>query len=169
QGAVAPLPARDEAHPLPRRQGPEAVHVARGEAARAREGLGRRVARLVSERQTGAALARTGRRSRAGCEAPDSDSKLGPRVWVWHPSIEGHQTSESMVRPHSEAGHAYPQCRTARLSGRTWAVDDVLQSGRDLYTVFLVDRKEYIRKRRGRSEGDLATELLEVARRTNES
>jgi len=48
-------------------------------------------------------------------------------------------------------------------------VDEVLQSGRDLYTVFLVDRKEYARKRRERSEGDLATELLEVARRTNES
>ena len=48
-------------------------------------------------------------------------------------------------------------------------VDEVLQSGRDLYTVFLVDRKEYARKRREHSEGDLATELLEVARRTNES
>jgi hypothetical protein len=45
-------------------------------------------------------------------------------------------------------------------------VDEVLQSGRDLYTVFLVDRKEYARER---SEGDLATELLEVARRANES
>jgi hypothetical protein len=30
-----------------------------------------------------------------------------------------------------------------------WVVDDVLQSGRDLYRVFLVDRREYIRKRRG--------------------
>jgi len=35
--------------------------------------------------------------------------------------------------------------------------------------VFLVDRREYISKRRDRSEADLATELLEVVRRTNES
>jgi hypothetical protein len=65
------------------------------------------------------------------------------------------------MRIRSAGGHGY--------WGRTWVVDDVLQSGRDLYTVFLVDRREYIRKRRDRSEADLATELLEVARRTNES
>ena len=47
QGAVEPLPARDEAHPLPRRQGRRAVHVARAAAARAREGLGRGAARLA--------------------------------------------------------------------------------------------------------------------------
>jgi len=65
------------------------------------------------------------------------------------------------MRIRSAGGHGY--------WGRTWVVDDVLQSGRDLYTVFLVDRTEYIRKRRDRSEADLATELLEVVRRTNES
>ena len=46
QGAVEPLPARDEAHPLPRRQGRRAVHVARAAAARHGEGLGRLAARL---------------------------------------------------------------------------------------------------------------------------
>jgi ATP-dependent DNA ligase len=50
QGSVEPLPARDEAHPLPRRQGPEEVHVARGEAAGAGQGLHRGVARLEAHR-----------------------------------------------------------------------------------------------------------------------
>ena len=51
QGAVEPLPARHEAHPLPRRQGRRAVHVARAPAAGAGDGLGRGAARLVRRRE----------------------------------------------------------------------------------------------------------------------
>jgi hypothetical protein len=48
---------------------------------------------------------------------------------------------------------------------RVWVVDEVLQSGRDGYTVFCAGRKEYLDNRR-RSDGrlDLADELLELAR-----
>ena len=53
--------------------------------------------------------------------------------------------------------------------GRTYVVDEVLQSGRDTYTVFLLDRRQHVRNLRERSEGDLATELLELARRTNDT
>jgi hypothetical protein len=65
------------------------------------------------------------------------------------------------TRLRSHGGHDY--------WGRTFVVDDVLQSGRRTYTVFLVDRRQYIRNLRARSEGDLAAELLELARRTNET
>jgi len=53
--------------------------------------------------------------------------------------------------------------------GRTFVVNEVLQSGKNTYTVFLVDRREYARTRKERSEGDLAAELFELARRTNET
>jgi hypothetical protein len=53
--------------------------------------------------------------------------------------------------------------------GQTWVVDEVLQSGINTYTVFLVDRREYVRNLRQRSERDLATELHELARRTRET
>ena len=42
-------------------------------------------------------------------------------------------------------------------------------AGRTTYTVFLVDRRQYVRGLRERSEGDLAAELVELARRTNET
>jgi hypothetical protein len=48
-------------------------------------------------------------------------------------------------------------------------VDDVLQSGISTYTVFLVDSRRYVRNLRERSDGDLSAELLELARRTNET
>jgi hypothetical protein len=48
---------------------------------------------------------------------------------------------------------------------RTYVVDEVLQSGTETYTVFLVDRRQYVRNLRERSEGDLAPELLELARK----
>ena len=54
-------------------------------------------------------------------------------------------------------------------AGKVWVVDEVLQSGRDIYTVFCVGRDEYKDKRRHASEDtlDLAAELLEAARRTS--
>jgi hypothetical protein len=55
------------------------------------------------------------------------------------------------------------------LWGRTWVVNDVLQSGINTYTVSLVDRREYVRDPRQRPESDLATELHELARRTRET
>jgi len=50
--------------------------------------------------------------------------------------------------------------------GKPWIVDEVLQSGRDTYSVFLVARSEYLQHLRDRSHGtpDLAAELLELAR-----
>ena len=54
QGAVEPLPPRDEAHPLPRRQGSEAVHVDRAASARRRIGLDRVPAQLLSRRTASA-------------------------------------------------------------------------------------------------------------------
>jgi hypothetical protein len=68
-------------------------------------------------------------------------------------------TSGRRLRSHG--GHAY--------WGRTFVVDEVLQSGRNTYTVTLVDRREYLRNLRARSEGDLTAELLELARRTSET
>ena len=44
-----------------------------------------------------------------------------------------------------------------------WVVDVVLQSGRETYTVFCVDPREYS------ASGDLAAELLEAARRSSET
>ena len=61
--------------------------------------------------------------------------------------------------------------RSHGYSGRTWVVDEVLQSGRDMYTVFCVGRAEYMDKRRQASgaRSDLPTELLELARRTSDA
>ena len=53
--------------------------------------------------------------------------------------------------------------------GGTFVVDELLQSGKNTYTVFLVDRRVYRRNRKERSEGDLAAELLELARHTNQT
>ena len=52
------------------------------------------------------------------------------------------------------------------MTGTVLVVDEVLQSGRETYTVFCVDRRD----ERRRSDGmtDLATELLEVARNASE-
>ena len=52
--------------------------------------------------------------------------------------------------------------------GRTWVVDEVLQSGRNTYTVFCVARGDYLGKLRD-LDLDLPTELLELARRTGET
>ena len=53
--------------------------------------------------------------------------------------------------------------------GQTSVVDEVLQSGKNTYTVTLIDRRRYVRNLRERSEGDLATELLELARRASQT
>jgi hypothetical protein len=55
--------------------------------------------------------------------------------------------------------------------GQVWVVDEVLQSGRDTYTVFCVGRREYVDRLRHRSGGkpDLAAELIELARHTSET
>ena len=55
--------------------------------------------------------------------------------------------------------------------GRVWIVDEVLQSGRNSYTVFCVGRSAYLDKLRHGSEHrpDLSTELLELARHTSET
>jgi hypothetical protein len=48
-----------------------------------------------------------------------------------------------------------------------WVVDEVLQSGRDTYTVFLVGRDEYLEHlRRSSVYRDLGEELLELVRHT---
>ena len=54
--------------------------------------------------------------------------------------------------------------------GKVWIVDEVLQSGRETYTVFCVGRLEYRDALRRRSGGtsDLATELLEAARNASD-
>ena len=59
----------------------------------------------------------------------------------------------------------------SRQGGAVWVVDVVLQSGRETYTVFCVDPREYSGARRRRPDGasDLAAELLEAARRTSET
>lgn len=81
-------------------------------------------------------------------------------------SIEGrwfHQVPSPGTRLRSQGGDPY--------WGRTWVVDEVLQSGRDMHTVFCVGRAEYMDKRRHASgaRSDLPTELLELARRTSET
>ena len=55
--------------------------------------------------------------------------------------------------------------------GSVWVVDGVLQSGRETYTVFCVDPRDYSDALRRRSDGasDLAAELMEAARRTSEA
>jgi hypothetical protein len=51
--------------------------------------------------------------------------------------------------------------------GKVWVVEEVLQSGRSTYTIFLTDRSEYLdRLRHGAERPDLADELLELARHT---
>jgi hypothetical protein len=54
---------------------------------------------------------------------------------------------------------------------QVWVVAEVLQSGRDTYTVFCVGRREHLDRLRHRSSGkpDLAAELLELARHTTET
>lgn len=54
-----------------------------------------------------------------------------------------------------------PGTRVRSPTGRTWIVDEVLQSGRETYTVYCVSRRD--------REGDLAAELLEAARRAREA
>ena len=66
------------------------------------------------------------------------------------------------TRLRSHGGNAY-------WDRRTFVVNEVLQSGKNTYTVFLVDRREYVRNLRERTEGDLAAELLELARRTHQT
>ena len=65
------------------------------------------------------------------------------------------------TRLRNHGGHVY--------WGRTFVVNEALQSGKHTYTVFLVDRRQYLQNLRERSSGDLAAELLELARRTNEA
>ena len=68
--------------------------------------------------------------------------------------------------------HRLPESGTRMLSksrdvyvGDVWVVDEVLQSGRDTYTVFLTSRRQYLdRLRGGPGASGLATELLELAR-----
>ena len=51
--------------------------------------------------------------------------------------------------------------------GQVWVVDEVVQSGRNTYTVYCVDRRQYLRHLRGSSlHPDLGEELLELARHT---
>jgi hypothetical protein len=51
--------------------------------------------------------------------------------------------------------------------GKVWVVSEVLQSGRDTYTVFLTSRSEYLDHLRRKSDKtDLSFELLEFARQT---
>ena len=59
----------------------------------------------------------------------------------------------------------------SRQGGAVWVVDVVLQSGRETYTVFCVDPREYSGGRRRDPDGasDLAAELLEAARHTSET
>ena len=63
-----------------------------------------------------------------------------------------------------------PGASVRSREGKAWTVDEVLQSGRETYTVFCVDRREYRDRNRRRSDGttDLATELLEAARNARE-
>lgn len=55
--------------------------------------------------------------------------------------------------------------------GSVWIVDEVLQSGRDIYTVFCVPRRAFRQSLRNRSDDqrDLADELLEAARRARDA
>jgi hypothetical protein len=85
-------------------------------------------------------------------------------VLIFPDSTEGRwfdrvPTPGTRLRTHG--GHGY--------RARTSVVDEVLQSGRNTYTVTLVDRRQYARNLRALSEGDLAAELLELARRTKDT
>ena len=68
------------------------------------------------------------------------------------------------TRLRSHGGHFY-----WHHWGRTFVVNEVLQSGKHTYTVFLVDRRQYLENLRERPDGDLAAELVELARRTRET
>ena len=49
--------------------------------------------------------------------------------------------------------------------GQVWVVDEVVQSGRNTYTVYCVDRREYLEQLRRRTlYPDLGAELLELVR-----
>jgi len=67
------------------------------------------------------------------------------------------------TRIRSRGGHGF--------WGMTWVVDEVLQSGRDTYTVFCVSRSTYLDKLRNGPgfQPDLSAELLEAARRAREA
>jgi hypothetical protein len=64
-----------------------------------------------------------------------------------------------------------PGTRVRSREGSRWVVDEVLQSGRETYTVHCVARRAYAKglRERAADERDLAAELLEVARHTSES
>src|SRR5688572_10230171 len=63
-----------------------------------------------------------------------------------------------------------PGTRVRSREGSRCIVDEVLQSGRETYTVHCVARRAYVKKLRDRAadERDLAAELLEAARHTSE-
>lgn len=60
-----------------------------------------------------------------------------------------------------------PGTRIRSRQGTVWVVDEVLQSGRETYTVFCVGRGDH--RRRSAGTTDLATELLEAARSASEA
>jgi hypothetical protein len=64
-----------------------------------------------------------------------------------------------------------PGTRVRSQRGSIWVVEDVLQSGRDTYTVFCVPRRQYRDALRHKSDDgrDLAAELLEAARHASEA
>jgi hypothetical protein len=57
--------------------------------------------------------------------------------------------------------------RVRSPTGKVWVVDEVLQSGRETYTVHCVARRTYAE--RLRRDRDLAGELLEAARHASEA
>jgi hypothetical protein len=61
--------------------------------------------------------------------------------------------------------------RGSGTGSRTWVVEEVLQSGRDTYTVFLVSQADYVEAQRSRPDRgpDLFDELLDLARRAGDS
>jgi hypothetical protein len=80
------------------------------------------------------------------------------------------------VLPDSTEGHwlerpPTPGTRVRSPLGSVWVVADVLQSGRETYSVFCVSRRDYraaLRRRTG-TKRDLAAELLEAARQASEA
>ena len=63
-----------------------------------------------------------------------------------------------------------PGTRVRSRGGSVWVVHEVLQSGRDTYTVFCVPRRAYRDALRRSGDGrDLAGELLEAARHASEA
>jgi hypothetical protein len=75
-------------------------------------------------------------------------------------STEGRWFGQLPTRGMRMRSHGY-----AFYRGQLWVVDEVLQSGRNTYTVFLVGRSEYLeRLRRSSLYPDLGEELLELAR-----